>query len=297
MGFSPPTLLVTIRDECKNGGLKPTLRHYDTDTLHKKTFMTLPHLPATPSFRLDGKRALVTGASRGIGLAMAAALAQAGAHVTLVARNEGELHAACAAITAAGGACAFAVLDVTDTPAVTAFAATQAAFDVLINNAGMTRNTLLTDMLDDSFDAVMDLNVRSVFVVTREIVKHMQAAGKHVPRSIINISSQMGLVGGPKRTLYCASKHALEGFTKALAWELAADGIRVNTLCPTFIETELTKPFLADPAFKQFVTSRIARGTLGQVNEVMGPVVFLASDASSLMTGSALVLDGGWTAQ
>jgi NAD(P)-dependent dehydrogenase (short-subunit alcohol dehydrogenase family) len=123
------------------------------------------------------------------------------------------------------------------------------------------------------------------------------ASGKLKPRSIINVSSQMGLVGGPNRTLYCASKHALEGFTKALAWELAASSIRVNTICPTFIETELTRPALANPDFKHFVTSRIARGTLGQVEEMMGPVVFLASDASSLMTGSALMLDGGWTAQ
>lgn len=259
--------------------------------------MDLPTLPQTPSFRLDGKRALVTGGSRGIGLAMAAALAQAGAQVTTVARKEAELNAAAQAITAAGGVCDYAVLDVTDSVAVKAFAARAPVFDVLVNNAGMARNTVLADMSNDNYDAVMDLNVRSVFVLTREIVARMQAAGDKKPRSIINISSQMGLVGGPKRTLYCASKHALEGFSKALAWELASDSIRVNTLCPTFIETELTRPYLADPAFKQFVNSRIARGTLGQVEEVMGPVVFLASDASSLITGSALMVDGGWTAQ
>jgi NAD(P)-dependent dehydrogenase (short-subunit alcohol dehydrogenase family) len=253
-------------------------------------------LPTTPSFRLDGKRALITGASRGIGLAMAAALAQAGAAVTLVARNADPLEAAAAAIRALGTKCDAAVLDVTDTAAVSAYVAQAPVFDILVNNAGMAKNTLLDDMTDADYDAVMDLNVRATFMLTREVVRRMQAASDNKQRSIINISSQMGQVGGPKRTLYCASKHALEGFTKALAWELAKDHIRVNTLCPTFIETELTRTALADPTFKEFVTSRIARGSLGQMREVMGPVVFLASDAASLITGSALMLDGGWTA-
>ncbi len=253
-------------------------------------------LPITPSFRLDGKRALVTGASRGIGLAMAAALAQAGAAVTLVARNAAALEAAAAAIRADGCACDTAVLDVTDTVAVVAYVAQAPVFDILVNNAGMAKHALLSDMTEVDYDAVMNLNVRATFMLTREVVRRMQAAADGRQRSIINISSQMGLVGGPKRALYCASKHALEGFTKALAWELAKDHIRVNTLCPTFIETELTRTALADPTFKEFVTSRIARGSLGQMREVMGPVVFLASDAASLITGSALMLDGGWTA-
>lgn len=253
-------------------------------------------LPATPSFRLDGKRALVTGASRGIGLAMAAALAQAGAAVTLVARNAAPLEAAAAAIRVAGATCDTAVLDVTDTAAVVAYATQAPVFDILVNNAGLAKHTFLVDMTEADYDAVMDLNVRATFVLTREVVRRMQTAADGKQRSIINVSSQMGRVGGPKRTLYCASKHALEGFTKSLAWELAKDHIRVNTLCPTFIETELTRTALADPAFKEFVTSRIARGSLGQMQEVMGPVVFLASDAASLITGSALMLDGGWTA-
>ncbi|NDB00571.1 MAG: SDR family oxidoreductase [Betaproteobacteria bacterium] len=104
-------------------------------------------------------------------------------------------------------------------------------------------------------------------------------------------------VGGPKRTLYCASKHALEGLCKALAWELGGQNIRVNTLCPTFIETELTRPMLKDAQFRAFVESRIALGRLGQVEDIMGAVVFLASDASAMVTGSALMVDGGWTAQ
>jgi NAD(P)-dependent dehydrogenase (short-subunit alcohol dehydrogenase family) len=110
------------------------------------------------------------------------------------------------------------------------------------------------------------------------------------------MSSQMGHVGGPNRTVYCASKAAIEGFTKAMAWEVGGHGIRVNTICPTYIETPLTRPFLADPAFREWAVSKIALGRLGQVEDLMGAVVFLASDASALVTGSALMVDGGWTA-
>ena len=259
-------------------------------------------LPKTPSFRLDGRCALVTGGSKGIGLAAAAALAQAGASVCIVARNAPELIAANDQLVLATGSkdqkISFHALDVTDSSAVAAMVAAQAAsgqpFDILVNNAGMNRPSNLVDMQDADFDAVMNVNVKAAFYVAREVVRALLAAGKG--GSIINVSSQMGHVGGPKRTLYCASKHALEGMTKALAWELGSAGIRVNTICPTFIETELTKPLLADPAFKEFVLAKIALGRLGQIEEIMGAITFLASDASSLVTGSALMLDGGWTA-
>ena len=228
---------------------------------------------------------------------MAIALAQAGADVTIMARDAATLSAAKAALLSQGLACTTVQLDITDSVALNAYIATAPVFDVLINNAGATRNSPLVDMDEAFYDMVMSLNVRAMFMLTKAWLKRVQAAKDGRPRSVINVSSQMGHVGGPKRALYCASKHAMEGFTKALAWEVAKDHVRVNTICPTFIETELTKPYLADPEFRTFVTSRIARGTLGQLHEIMGPVIFLASDASSLMTGSALMLDGGWTAQ
>jgi NAD(P)-dependent dehydrogenase (short-subunit alcohol dehydrogenase family) len=251
-------------------------------------------LPRMPAFRLDGRRALVTGAGRGIGLAAAAALAQAGADVTLVSRTACELRDACEAIRAEGGRCSQAVLDVTDAAAVDRCVAQAAPFQILVNNAGLNRPKPLVDVQDEDIDAVFDLNVKAAFYVTRAVTRRLLAAG--LPGSIVNVSSQMGLVGSPRRTLYCASKHALEGMTKALAWELGSAGIRVNTICPTFIETAMTAGMFADPSFRAWVLERIALGRLGRLDEVMGAIVFLACDASSLVTGSALMLDGGWSA-
>jgi NAD(P)-dependent dehydrogenase (short-subunit alcohol dehydrogenase family) len=251
-------------------------------------------LPRSPGFRVDGRRALVTGAGRGIGLAAAAALARAGAHVTLAARSENELREACELIRAEGGACDFIVLDVTDSAAVTAALGAVAPFQILVNNAGLNRPKLLVDVQDEDIDAVFELNVKATLYVTRTVARGLLAA--KLPGSIVTISSQMGVVGSPRRTLYCASKHAVEGMTKALAWELGPANIRVNTICPTFIETAMTANMFADPAFRGWVTERIALGRLGKTEEIMGAVVFLASEASSLMTGSALMLDGGWSA-
>lgn len=251
-------------------------------------------LPAAPNFRVDGKRALVTGASRGIGLAAATALAQAGAAVTLVARTESELREVCREICAAGGQCDYLVLDVVDSRAVTEQIAQRGPFQILVNNAGMNRPKELIQLEDGDIDAVLDLNVKAAFYVTRVVVKGLLAAG--LPGSVINVSSQMGWVGSPRRTLYCASKHAIEGMSKALAWELGQANIRVNTVCPTFIETAMTASMFKDAAFHEWVTGRIALGRIGTIEEIMGAIVFLASDASSLMTGSALMLDGGWTA-
>ena len=248
----------------------------------------------TPSMRLDGKTALVTGAGRGIGLAAAHALAQAGAHVMLAARSTAQIEAVCAAIRTAGGQASASTLDVTDSKAVTTYVAQHGPFDILINNAGTNRPSLITDMADADYDAVMDLNVRATMFVTREVARGLIGAGK--PGSIITISSQMGHVGGPKRALYCATKHAVEGMTKALAWELGPHGIRTNTICPTFIETALTEKMFSDAAFRSYVESRIALGRLGKLEDIMGAVVFLASDAAALITGSALMVDGGWTA-
>lgn len=258
--------------------------------------MSMNALPRTPSFRLDGKRALVTGGSRGIGLAIAVALADAGATVTLAARSEPELREACARINAemGGNICHHVVLDVTNLQSVDALLDARAPFHILVNNAGMNRPKHLVELGNDDIDAVLNLNVKAAFYVSRAVARSMLKAGQG--GSLINVSSQMGLVGSPGRTLYCASKHALEGMTKALAWELGRSGIRVNTLCPTFIETEMTADMFLQPGFKDWVLERIALGRLGRTEEIMGAAVFLASDASSLVTGSALMLDGGWTA-
>lgn len=251
-------------------------------------------LPKAPNFRIDGQRALVTGASRGVGLAAAVALAQAGAAVTLVARSESELKSVCAEMQAEGAKCDYLVLDVTDSQAVNKQLGARGPFQILVNNAGMNRPKELVQLEDEDIDAVLNLNVKAAFYVTRVVTKGLLAAG--LPGSVINVSSQMGWVGSPRRTLYCASKHAIEGMSKALAWELGHANIRVNTVCPTFIETAMTAGMFEDTAFRDWVTSRIALGRVGQVEEIMGAIVFLASAASSLVTGSALMLDGGWTA-
>jgi len=251
-------------------------------------------VPASPSFRLDGKRALVTGAGRGIGLAAAFALAEAGAHVTLAARTEAEIAAAASAIRGRGQLADALVLDVTELAAVQRALAAAEPFGILLNNAGTNRPKPLIEVTSDDFDAIMTLNVRAAYFVAQAVARRLIEAKE--AGSIINVSSQMGHVGAANRTVYCASKHAMEGFTKAMAIELAPYNIRVNSLGPTFLDTPLTRPFFQNPAFRDEVVSKIKLGRLGTVDDLMGAILFLASDASSLMTGSALVIDGGWTA-
>jgi NAD(P)-dependent dehydrogenase (short-subunit alcohol dehydrogenase family) len=246
-------------------------------------------------FRVDGKRALVTGAGRGLGATMAAALAEAGAHVTLISRTSDEIERVCAEIAGTGGRAETAKLDVTQAAEVSAFFAARAPFNVLVNNAGTNRPAPLVDTPDADIEAVFNLNVLAAFRIAREVARGLIAHKR--PGSLINVSSQMGHVGSVNRTVYCASKHAIEGMTKALAWELGSHNIRVNSLCPTFIDTALTAPMLAKPDFRNWVVGNIALNRVGRGDEVRGPVVFLASDASSLMTGSALMIDGGWTAR
>ncbi len=250
-------------------------------------------LPVMPSLRLDGRRALVTGAGRGLGMSAATALAAAGAHVTLCDRDSDEVEALAATMRESGHSVSCMIIDVTDIAFAAAIEAAE-PFHVFVNNAGTNRPGPFVEVTRNNFDVMMALNVRAAFFAAQAVSKSMIQAG--IAGSIINMSSQMGHVGSAGRSLYCATKWAMEGFSRCMALELAQHQIRVNTLCPTFIETPMTKPFFDDPAFKADVLSRIKLGRLGTLEDLMGAILFLASDASGLMTGSALMLDGGWTA-
>lgn len=252
-------------------------------------------LPQTPSFRLDGMRALVAGASSGIGAACAVALGQAGAEVTLVARRADALHDLVAEMTRDGLRAAALPLDVTDVGAVRAALADRDPYDILVNSAGMSRPLPAADTTLENFDIIAGVNIRGAYFLTQAVARGLLAAGK--PGSLINISSQMGLVGGVDRAVYAATKHAVEGFTKSMAIEWGPAGIRVNTICPTFIRTALTESTFENPERRAWIEDKIKLGRVGEVEDIMGAVVFLASKASALVTGTALVVDGGWTAE
>lgn len=250
-------------------------------------------LPATPSMRLDDRRALVTGGSKGLGFASAVALASAGADVTLIARTKTEVEEAAAAIRDGGGRATGAVIDITDVEQTADWVAAQPPFNILLNNAGTNRPGPFVETTVKDYDDVFAINVRAAFFMSQAVARRMIETG--TTGSIINMSSQMGHIGAARRTVYCATKHAMEGFTRAMAAELGPHGIRVNTICPTFVETPMTKPFFEDKAFSDWVMARIKLGRLGKLEDIMGAVAYLASDAASLMTGSSLMLDGGWT--
>ncbi len=252
------------------------------------------HLSTTPSFRLDNKNALITGGNSGIGAAIATALAKAGASVTIVARRKEKCEELCSALQEENLSATSHALDVTNIKAVDELINSSPAFDILVNCAGLARHKLAVDETEQDFDAVMEVNTKAAYFVSQKIAKKLIAEKKS--GSLITVSSQMGIIGGLKRSSYCASKHAVEGFTKALAWEWGEYGIRVNSICPTFIRTDLTEKTLSDPAFMQATLDKIALRRLGQVEDIMGPAVFLASDAASLITGVSFLVDGGWTA-
>lgn len=249
-------------------------------------------LPRTPSFDLTGKRALVTGASSGIGLGCAVALAEAGAHVVLAARRADVLDDAVAAFKAQGWSAEAQVLDQSDVKAVEALCATP--FDVVLNSAGLARHSAAIDTKPEDFDAVMDINLRGAYFLSSYAARAMQSAGK--AGSIIHISSQMGHVGGIDRAVYCASKHAVEGMVKAMAVEWGKSNIRINTICPTFIRTALTAPSFEDPERFKWIMEKIKLPRVGEVEDIMGAALFLASDASAMVTGTSMLIDGGWTA-
>jgi len=251
-------------------------------------------LPKTPSMSLNGRKAIITGASSGIGLGCAVALAEAGAHVCLSARNSTNLNKVVEAIQAKGLNAEAITLDVSDVKASQEVILTNGPFDVLVNSAGSAHHTPSKDTNEEDFDDVMNVNLRGAYFVTQAVAKGLIQNKK--PGSLINISSQMGHVGGIDRAVYSASKHAVEGFTKAMAIEWGPYNIRVNTICPTFIRTPLTQITFNNPKLRGWIEEKIKLGRVGEVEDIMGAVVFLASDASAMVTGSALMVDGGWTA-
>lgn len=245
-------------------------------------------------FRLDGKVALVTGAGRGLGRGIAMALASAGAEVLLNSRSPQELAAVAAGIAADGGRARPLPFDVTDAGAMRAAFGQVERLDILVNNAGVNRPQPFLEVDDETLDRLIDLNIRALFRCAQAGARFMVAQGSGV---IVNMSSQMGHVGSERdRTVYVMTKHAVEGLTKAIAAELGPKGVRVVSIAPTFIKTPLTEPFFRDPSFSQWVHDRIPLGRLGSIDEVANAVVFLASPAAGLVTGSALLVDGGWTA-
>lgn len=254
---------------------------------------TLPLLEAL--FGLSGRTALVTGGSTGLGYAAAEALAGAGADVTLVARDPKKLEVAQESLASAGLASSVVAADVTDSAAVRALVdGLPKAPDIVVNSAGTNKPAHFLDVEEADFDQIMGLNVKATFLVSQLVARRM--VREHVAGSIIHVSSQMGHVGGLNRVPYCASKWGVEGMTRAMALDLATHSIRVNSIAPTFIATPMTESFFEDQEFLQSTLQRIKIGRLGHPRDLHGAVLLLASDASSLMTGTSIVVDGGWTA-
>ncbi|WP_299661729.1 SDR family oxidoreductase [uncultured Ruegeria sp.] len=250
-------------------------------------------LPRTPSFSLTGKTAFVTGASSGIGQGCAVALAEAGAHVVCAARGVDRLNETVAALQAEGWSAEATVLDQGDLGALQQIFKGR-IFDVVVNSAGLARHSPSIETTPEDFDAVTHVNLRSAYFLSSYAAKALMAAGKR--GSIIHISSQMGHVGGIDRAVYCATKHGLEGMVKAMAVEWGKAGVRINTVCPTFIRTPLTQSTFDNPERASWIMEKIKLNRVGEVEDIMGAVTYLASDASALVTGTSMLIDGGWTA-
>ena len=246
-----------------------------------------------PAYDFSGKVVLVTGAAGGLGRAIAGAFARCGAEVVLVGRTARTLEEAAAGIRQQGGKAWALTCDVTDDAAVERIPQAVPRCDVLVNNAGTNVPQPFMSVDVATLDRLLALNVRSVFRVSQCLAAGMIERGGGV---IIHMSSQRGHVGAPRRTVYCMTKHAIEGLTKAMALELAPHGIRVVSIAPTYILTPLTEPFFEDAAFRREVTGAIALGRLGEPDEVAAAVLFAASPQASLLTGTSLVVDGGYTA-
>lgn len=250
-----------------------------------------------PSFRLDGKVALITGAGSGIGAGVALAFAAAGAQVLLLGRTRASLEAVAQVIRERGASATVLVCDVTDSAAVRAAVGALPRLDILVNNAGTNFPEPMLEVSEAHLDAMLDLNVRASFVTAQAAVAKMLGNPGPETGVIINVSSQMGHVGSPNRTVYCMTKHAIEGLTKAMAVELADRGIRVNTLCPTFVDTPLVRKIVDTPQKEAFLLGKIPMGHMARMEDVIGAALYLAGPAARMVTGTALKVDGGWTAQ
>lgn len=251
------------------------------------------------SFRLDGRVALVTGAGQGLGASISIAYANAGASVVLLGRTESYLKDTADAIRKAGGEASLIVCDVTNDEKLRKAVSGLDRLDILVNNAGTNFPQPFIEVSDNHLDAMLDLNVRACFVAAQAAVQVMLKSADLAEHgaSVVNMSSQMGHVGSPNRTVYCMTKHAVEGLTKAMAVELADKNIRVNSIGPTFSETPMVQRIVDTPEKKEFVTSRIPMGRLAKLEDVAAAAVYLASPAASMVTGTHLIVDGGWTAQ
>ena len=253
----------------------------------------MTELPHTPSFSLIGRTALVTGASSGIGQGCAVALAEAGAHVVCVARGAERLNETVYALQERGWLAEALAMDQGDLEALKKLFETR-SFDVVVNSAGIARHGPAVGTRPEDFDIVTGVNLRSAYFLSTYAARALIEAGK--PGSIIHISSQMGHVGGVDRALYCATKHGLEGMVKSMAIEWGKQSIRINTVCPTFIRTPLTQSTFENPERAAWIMGKIKLDRVGEVEDIMGAVRYLASDASALVTGTSLLIDGGWTA-
>lgn len=256
--------------------------------------------PMAPRFRLDGKAALVTGSGRGIGSGIALALAEAGAEVVLLSRTRSELDAVASEIVGRGyRQPQVLVCDVTDTAALRQAIGSLSRLDILVNNAATNIPRPFLEVSDEEFAVMSDLNVRAYFVAAQAGVRKMLEDPERKSKGgvVINITSQMGHIGSPNRVPYCMTKHAEEGMTKAMAIELVDQGIRVNSIGPTFTVTPLIEKIVNTPEVRQFLVSRIPMGHMAAIEDMAAAALYLASPAAAMVTGSSLLVDGGWTAQ
>ena len=252
------------------------------------------NLPKMPSMSLEGKTAIITGASSGIGQGAAAALAGAGASVICVARGKDRLIETEKALKENGWKVKSQVMDVNHHSEIQNIFETN-KIDIVVNAAGQARHSPAIETKLEDYDAVMDVNLKSAYFISIIAAKSMLK--RDICGSIIHISSQMAHVGGVDRAVYSASKHAVEGMVKSMAIEWGTNGIRINSICPTFVRTPLTEPTFQDPDRVSWIKSKIKLGRVAEVSDIMGAVLYLSTDLSSMVTGTSILVDGGWTAE